>query len=82
MWLQKSQRGNLYIHKGRVPGTTEHDVPHVLVKKDPFRYLPHLKSKKLCIYVIVLILVAEICSLSKYGSLSKYIVVYSKLSKV
>ena len=82
MWLQKSLRGNLCIHKGRFPGTTEHDIPHLLVKKGPYSYAPHLKSKKLCIYIIVLISVAEIYSLSKNSFLSEYIVVYCKLSKV
>ena len=71
----------------------EHDVPHLLVKKKKkekkrkeentfFSYLPHLKSEKLYIFIIILIMVAEIYNLSKNSSLSKYTVVYSKLSKV
>ena len=61
-------RGNLYIHKGRFSRTTEHDVPHVL-----------LKNKK---EIILLSMVAEKYSLSKNSSMSKYTVVYLKLSKV
>ena len=71
----------------------EHDVPHLLVKKKKkekkrkeentfFSYLPHLKSEKLYIFIIILIMVAEIYNLSKNSSLSEYAVVYSKLSKV
>ena len=47
-----------------------------------FSYLPHLKSEKLYIFIIILIMVAEIYNLSKNSSLSEYAVVYSKLSKV
>ena len=57
-------------------------MSHTYQSKKLFSYLPHRKSKKLCIYIIVLVLFAEIYSLSKNSSLSKYIVVYSKLSKV
>ena len=70
----------------------EHDVPHLLVKKKKkkkrkeentfFSYLPHLKSEKLYIFIIILIMVAEIYNLSKNSSLSEYAVVYSKLSEV
>ena len=77
IWLHMSLRGNLCIHKGRFPWITEHDVSHLLVS-----YLPHLKSEKLYIFIIILIMVAEIYNLSKNSSLSKYTVVYSKLSKV
>ena len=82
---------NLCIHKGRFPETTEHDVPPLLVKKNEkkrkekgtfFSYLPHLKSEKLYIFIIILIMVAEIYNLSKNSSLSEYAVVYSKLSEV
>ena len=47
-----------------------------------FSYLPHLKSEKLYIFIIILIMVAEIYNLSKNSSLSEYAIVYSKLSKV
>ena len=47
-----------------------------------FSYLPHLKSEKLYIFIIILIMVAEIYNLSKNSSLSEYAVVYSKLSEV
>ena len=46
-----------------------------------FSYLPHLKSEKLYIFIIILIMVAEIYNLSKNSSLSEYAVVYSKLLK-
>ena len=46
-----------------------------------FSYLPHLKSEKLYIFIIILIMVAEIYNLSKNSSLNEYAVVYSKLSK-
>ena len=47
-----------------------------------FSYLPHLKSEKLYIFIIILIMVAEIYNLSKNSSLSEYGVVYSKLSEI
>ena len=47
-----------------------------------FSYLPHLKSEKLYIFIIILIMVAEIYNLSKNSSLSEYAIVYSKRSKV
>ena len=59
----------------------EHDVPHLLAKKKKkekkrkeentfFSYLPHLKSEKLYIFIIILIMVAEIYNLSENSSLS------------
>ena len=57
-------------------------MSHTYQSKKLFSYLPHCKSKKLCVYIIILVLVAEIYSLSKNSCLSKYIVVYPKLSKV
>ena len=57
MGLQKSLRGNLCIPKGRFPRTTEHDVPHLL-----------LKNKR---EIIILNIVAEKYSLNKNRPLSK-----------
>ena len=81
MWFLRSPVEEICVTTNKSPikgisikGTTEHDVPHLLVKKI-FSYLPHRKSKKLCIYIIVLVLVTEIYSLSKNSSVSKYIVV-------
>ena len=87
---------NLCIHKGRFQETTEHVsmMSHTCWSKKKkkekkrkeentfFSYLPHLKSEKLYIFIIILIMVAEIYNLSKNSSLSEYAVVYSKLSKV
>ena len=68
-----SLRGNLCIDKGKFPGTNKHDDRHLLVS-----YLPHLKSEKLYIFIIILIMVVEIYNLSKNSSLSKYTIVYSE----
>ena len=83
IWLQTFLWGNLCIHRGRFPGTTEDDVPHLLVKKKE-RKIPSLVTylilnQRNYIFTIILIMVGEIYSLSKSSSLSKYTVVYSKV---
>ena len=84
MCLQMFLRGNQCIHRGRFPGTTEHDVPHLLVKKKREKKIPSLVTylilnQRNYIFTIILIMVGEIYSLSKSSSLSKYTVVYSKV---
>ena len=39
MWLQESLKGNLWIHKGKFPRTTEHEVPHLFpIQKNETTY--------------------------------------------